>query len=66
VVEVLSIAISSPFSSLVEVSFSMSSGMWPRTSRPLGMNFRLSGLGVVAVWMKRERHCCCCDGCNCW
>ena len=23
------------------------------------MNFKLSGLGVVAVWMKRDRRCCC-------
>ena len=25
------------------------------------MNFKLSGLGVVAVWMKRNRRCCCCS-----
>ena len=28
------------------------------------MNFKLSGLGVVAVWMKRNRRCCCCN-CTC-
>jgi len=42
----------------------MLSMVWPRTSRPLGMNFKLSGLGVVSVWMKMVRYCCCC--CCCW
>lgn len=32
------------------------SELWPRTRRPLGMNFRLSGLGVSAVWMKSDRR----------
>lgn len=27
------------------------------TSLPLGINFKLSGLGVVAVWMNSDRFC---------
>ena len=47
----LSISIS-PFSG---TAVSVLLELWPRTRRPLGINFRLSGLGVVAVWMNRDR-----------
>lgn len=38
------------------VSVPSSAALWPRTRRPLGINFRLSGFGVSAVWMKSDRR----------